>query len=348
MKRAALCAAIVTMALVLLPRASAAQTNTEPGPPAGDSDSEAIWLLYDSKPPPGCPSQAEFEAEVVKLTSKARFTKQRPARRVRIELHSGGQGVTGRLINGDGKYQSSRELRGKDCKEVSLALAIAVALTIDPAALGLGEAEPTPTPPPETKPPKPPPAATKPKPLPAARPKPPSPPRAQPTKLVWGLAAGLTLENAWAPQMHPGGHLFGVFGVGERLRVSLGLTRFLTREVDDLSFGAWMADGSLSVNLAVLGVLRPFAGIGYEIGAVDAAGTGLPSRVQAQRPWQAASIGLGLRFETDALFFQLGGCLLVPFSRQRYLVSDPLGEVRTLYEVPRIGLKQETSLGVFL
>jgi hypothetical protein len=104
----------------------------------------------------------------------------------------------------------------------------------------------------------------------------------------------------------------------------------------------------LSVNLAVLGVLRPFAGVGYEIGAVDAAGTGLPASVLAQRPWQAASVGLGLRFETDGFFFQLGGCLLVPFSRQRYLISDPLGEMRTLYEVPRFGLKQETSLGVFL
>jgi hypothetical protein len=148
--------------------------------------------------------------------------------------------------------------------------------------------------------------------------------------------------------MRPGGHFAATFGVGERLRTSLGVTRFLTHEVDDVSFGAWLADGSVSVNLAVLGVLRPFALVGYEFGSVDAAGTGLSTSVQAQRPWQAASAGLGLRFETDSFFLQLGGCLLVPISRQRYLISDQFGKASTLYEVPHLGLKQETSLGVFL
>jgi len=350
MKGAALCAALVTTALVLLPRAGAAQNKARAGNAAvTDPDTEAISLLYEESLPADCPSEAEFEAEVVKLTSKARFTKQRRARRVRIELESSGPGVIGRLITGDIKSQSSREVRGRDCKEVSLALAIAVALTIDPAALGLGDAEPTPTPP------APAPEPTEP-PSPAPAPKQPAPPRrlakhlpaAQPKRIAWGLGAGLTLENAWSPEMRPGGHLFGVLAVGDRFRAALGVTRFLTRQVDDVSFGAWLAEGSLSVNLAVLGVLRPYAGIGYEIGAVDAAGTGLPASVQAQRPWQAGSVGLGLRFETDGFFLQLGGCLLVPFSRQRYLVSDPLGELRTRYEVPRFGLKQETSLGVFL
>jgi hypothetical protein len=70
--------------------------------------------------------------------------------------------------------------------------------------------------------------------------------------------------------------------------------------------------------------------------------------VSAVRPWQAASAALGLRFETDGFFLQVGGSLLVPTSRQRYLVSDPFGKVRSLYEVPSVGVKQETSLGVFL
>jgi hypothetical protein len=148
--------------------------------------------------------------------------------------------------------------------------------------------------------------------------------------------------------MSPGIHAFGMLGVNDRLRVSLGVTRFITREVDDMSFGAWIAETSVSVNIALLGVLRPFAGVGFELGAVDAAGTGLPAQVQAQRPWRAASAGLGLRLETEGFFLQLGGSLLVPLSRQRYLLSDPLGDVRTIYEVPSMGLKQETSLGVFL
>ncbi len=148
--------------------------------------------------------------------------------------------------------------------------------------------------------------------------------------------------------MRPGVHGFGTFGAGDHFRAALGLTRFITREVDDVSFGAWLAEGSISFNLALLGVLRPFIGVGYELGAVDAAGTSLPTKVQAQRRWQATSVGLGLRVETNTFFVQLAGSLLVPLSRQRYLISDPNGNVSTLYEVPSVGLKQESSLGVFL
>lgn len=345
MKRAALGAALVTMALVLLSGTSAAQSKP-PGAPVADS--EAVSLLYEDSPPPDCPSEAEFEAEVAKLTSKARFTKQHRARRVRIELAASGRDIVGRLISGDGKNQSSREVRGKDCREVGSALAIAVALTIDPEALGLGDSEPPAKPPTTSEPAKP----AQPKPPSAPPPAPPPPPPETsppaPTKVSWGLGAGLELEDAWGPRMSPGVHVFGVLGVGERVRAALGVTRFITREVDDVSFGAWLAEGSVTINIALLGVLRPFAGVGFELGAVDAAGTGLPAEVQAQRPWQAVSAGLGLRIETPRFFFQLGGNLLAPLSRQRYLVSDSVGKIRTLYEVPSLGLKQETSLGVFL
>ncbi|HEX2875910.1 MAG TPA: hypothetical protein VHP33_31885 [Polyangiaceae bacterium] len=346
MRTAALGAAFVTMALVLTSRTSAAQGRTSSAPVA---DSEAVSLLYEDSPPADCPTQAAFEAEVTKLTSKARFTKERRARRVRIELDSSGHDVVGRLISGDGKNQSSREVRGKDCKEVSSALAIAVALTIDPEAL-LGDSEPTPTETPGEPVKTPPATVTKPTPEPK-QPKTPlvqPPAKPTPTKLWWGVGGGLELENAWGPRMAPGIHAFGLLGLNDRLRVSLGVTRFITREVDDMSFGAWIAETSLSFNIALLGALRPFAGVGFELGAVDAAGTGLPAQVQAQRAWRAASAGLGLRLETESFFLQLGGSLLVPLSRQRYLISDPLGDVRTVYEVPNMGLKQETSLGVFL
>ncbi|HVY26607.1 MAG TPA: hypothetical protein VHB79_08630 [Polyangiaceae bacterium] len=343
MKSIAALGAAMATALVLTPHTSAAQGTAKP-----TSDSEAVSLMYEDSPPPDCPSQAEFEAEVAKLTSKAHFTKQRRARRVRIELSASGRDVMGRLISGDGKNQASREVRGKTCREVASALAIAVALTIDPEALGLGDSEPQPEPEPPPADKKPP---EQPKPVeaPAKRAPPPPPGPAEiPTRVLWGFSLGLVLENAWAPQMRPGGHLAATLGVGDRFRTTVGVSRFLTREVDDLSFGAWVADGAVSVNLAVLGAVRPFALVGYEMGSVDAAGTGLSSTVQAQRPWQAAYGGLGLRFETDSFFLQLGGYLLVPISRQRYLISDQFGEVHTLYEVPRLGLKQETSLGVFL
>ena len=344
MRSAALGAAFVTMALVLAAGTGAAQSRTSSAPVA---DSEAVSLLYEDSPPADCPTQAQFEAEVTKLTSKARFTKQRRARRVRIELDSSGHDIVGRLISGDGKNQSSREVRGKDCKEVIGALAIAVALTIDPEAL-LGDTEPTPSETPSEPAKPPPPTTPPPKPKQPPTPPAPTPVPATPTKLWWGVGGGLQLENAWGPRMSPGIHAFGLLGVNDRLRASLGITRFITREVDDMSFGAWLAETSVSVNIALLGALRPFAGVGFELGAVDAAGTGLPAQVQAQRPWRAASAGLGLRLETEGFFLQLGGSLLVPLSRQRYLISDPAGDVRTVYEVPNMGLKQETSLGVFL
>jgi hypothetical protein len=344
MQPAALCAAIVTTALLLLPRASAAQKAEKQAP--AEQGSEEVLLVYEDAAPADCPTQAEFEAEVTKLTGKAHFTKQRGARRVRIELDNRGSDVLGRLVTGDGKNQSSREVRGKDCREVSSALAIAVALTIDPDALLAPSELPEDTPPPETRPePKEAPPAQPPKPAP---PKPAPPPAPTPSKLLWGLGVGLTLESAWAPQMRPGGHAYAVLGVGDRVRFSLGVVRFFSREVDSVSFGAWLGQGSVSWNLAVLGVLRPFAMLGFEVGVVDASGSGLATSVSAQRPWQAGSAGLGLRFETDDVFLQLGGSLLVPLSRQRYLVSDPMGEVKPLYEAPRFGLKQETSLGVFL
>jgi hypothetical protein len=334
---AALGAAFVTTALVWALPASAADPRAAPV-----AESEAVSLLYEDSAPADCPSEASFQAEVSKLTSKARFTKEPGARRVRIELSNRGSDVLGRLITGDGKNQSSREVRGRDCKEVSSALAIAVALTIDPAAL-LGDPEPAEPPPQPAAPPKREPAP----PPPAVSRVEPPPPR-RPLELRWGAGVGLTLQSAWAPKMRPGGHGFLVLAVGDRLRVALGGSRFITREVDGTSFGAWMGHGSASWSLLLLGRFRPYAGVGFEAGAVDASGSGLGTSVEAQRPWQAVSAGLGLRLETDSFFVQLGGNLLAPLSRQRYLVSDSAGNVRLLYEVPPLGLRQETSLGVFL
>ena len=233
---------------------------------------------------------------------------------------------------------------GLDDSVTASALAIAVALTIDPDALGASESEPAP------EPKEPEPKAT-PKPLTKpAEPKPPEVPKPPPTKsqLHWGLGVGLTLESAWAPQMRPGGHALVVFGVGDRFRINLGTLYFPTREVEGVSFSAWMGQGSVSWNIAVLGVLRPFVALGYEAGAVAASGSGLSTKVEAQRPWQAFSAALGLRFETESFFLQLGGSFLVPLSRQRYLISDPFGNLTAVYENPRFGLKQETTLGVFL
>lgn len=342
MRRAALGAAFVTTALVSIPSTSAAQPAASPASEAA-SAGEEVSLSYESSAPADCPTEVDFRAEVSKLTSKARFSDAPSARRIRIELQARGHEVLGRLVTGDGKQQSSREVRGKDCREVSSALAIAVALTIDPDALQPAEPDP---PEPVEKPPEPPPR-------PPAEPRPQRPPQGvkpqpAPTQLRWGLGAGLTLQSAWAPHMRPGAHAYAVLGVGERFRMHLGGAYFPAREDNDVTFGAWLGQGGLSWNLALLGILRPYAALTYEAGAVEASGTGLTTTVEAQRPWQALSAGLGLRFETENVFLQIGGNFLVPISRQRYLISDTFGRLSVSFENPRFGLKQETSLGVFL
>ena len=342
MRSIAALGAAMGMALVLTPRTSAAEAPS--GPTATPSESEAVSLAYESSPLLRCPSAVAFQAEVSKLTSKARFTDEPGARRVRIELVSAGREVVGRLSSGSGPRQATREVRGKNCGEVASALAIAVALTIDPEALGVSEASPDAAP-----------RALGDAPPSASVQSPANPPErprvgesAPAPRWRVGGAVGLVLENAWAPQMRPAGRVAMTLGWGERVRATVGGARFFTHEVDDVSFGAWMADASVSLNVAVLGVLRPFALFGYELGSVDAAGTGLSTSVSAMRPWHALTAGLGLRFETASFFLQLGGSLVAPISRQRYLVSDPFGGLRTLYEVPGLGLRQETNLGVFL
>jgi len=122
--------------------------------------------------------------------------------------------------------------------------------------------------------------------------------------------------------MHPGGHLFGVLAsasaFARRRRDALSHP-----SVDDVSFGAWLAEASLSVNLAILGVLRPFAGalqIGGRCGR-----PGLPSSVQAQRPCRPPASALVCASKRMASFSSLvAACWCV--SRQRYLISDPNGE----------------------
>lgn len=70
---AALCAALVIAALASTTRASAAPRGEGQGVVPG----EAVLLVYEPRPPSGCPAAAEVEAEVAKLTSKARFAAER-------------------------------------------------------------------------------------------------------------------------------------------------------------------------------------------------------------------------------------------------------------------------------
>lgn len=337
MDGAALGAAMSFTAFALVAAEGVAQTEVR----------ESVALRYEEAPPAGCPTSLEFQAEVTKLTSKARFTTERGARSIRIELQSRGAGVVGRFSSGEGKQTSTREVRGQDCREVSSALAIAVALTIDPDALGAGQApserqngsegsgasEP---------------AGARPPGAPKGKDPAPLRPTNRPARIRLGLGIGLAVETAWAPQIRVGGGLALLLGLGDDLTLAAGATRFPPRQQGETSFGAWVGHGSLAWSLAQLGIARPFVTASYEAGVVESAGTGLAHSVLAERPWQAAGLGLGLRLETQAAFLELSGGAIFPVSRQRYLVSDTVGRASTLYEVPSIGLKQETRLGVFL
>jgi len=336
MHGAALGAAMSVAALTLASGESIAQTQ----------ELESISLRYEEAPPAGCPTSLQFQAEVTKLTSKARFTKEPGARRIRIELERRGAGVVGRFTSGDDKMPSSREVRGRDCAEVSSALAIAVALTIDPEALEAGT-----SPSPSEQPQEPGLSAATPA-RPSSVTKPPEPAsggRANGAAPIrFGVGVALAVETAWAPQIRVGGGLTLLLGLGSALTLAAGATRFPPRQQGDTSFGAWMGHGSLAWSLAQLGIARPFLAASYEAGVVESAGTRLARSMAAERPWQAAGFALGLRLETQTAFLELSGGAVFPLSRQRYLVSDTVGRTSTLYEGPAIGLKQETRLGVFL
>jgi len=92
------------------------------------ADQEVVELRYSA--PPGCPSRAAFEAEIVERTPSARLSV--PARRVfAVTIEATADGFRGTLVV---DRASDKELAAPRCEDLTTALALVTALAIDPTA----------------------------------------------------------------------------------------------------------------------------------------------------------------------------------------------------------------------
>ena len=116
---------------------------------------EPIRVEYRAPANAGCPSAAQFSAQVFARTASARAaTPQETARTFSVELQRHGARVTGSLViqEKDGATMA-RRVNGSRCRDVATVLALATALAIDPRAeLAPSENLEEPEPPPETPP----------------------------------------------------------------------------------------------------------------------------------------------------------------------------------------------------
>ena len=97
---------------------------------------EPIRIEYRAPANAGCPSAAQFSAQVFTRTKSARAANQQEtARTFIVELQRQGQRVTGSLVvqETDGATMA-RRVNGARCKDVATVLALATALAIDPRA----------------------------------------------------------------------------------------------------------------------------------------------------------------------------------------------------------------------
>jgi hypothetical protein len=98
------------------------------------AESEPIRIVYRADA--DCPSQSEFQAEVLGRTSRARIADDADSARVfDVELVRSGSQVVGSLVvhEADGATVA-RRVSGRNCADVAKVLALATALAIDPRA----------------------------------------------------------------------------------------------------------------------------------------------------------------------------------------------------------------------
>jgi hypothetical protein len=274
-------------------------------------------LALDYRAPEGCPTEAEFMAELTARTTRAKAASAGEIGlpvRVRIEPIAGGS--HGELVLGDARDASAakRTLSAVDCRQVVAALALMTALAVDPDA------------------------ATSPEPPPAAHPPPPTPPRApapprrtEASARVTGYAGlGLEATNALSVGLALAPKL--VLGV-DRVRDRAGLGARLSGERLErrLTGGAGagefvLTDGRLEGCL-VHGLLGRTVWVSvcgaFEAGALHAAGRSVSPPAAVTRPWLAA--GGTARLEARLLpawGLELGGDLLLPLVRDRFFVDQ--------------------------
>jgi len=309
----------------------------------GQESTEPIRVEYRAPAGVGCPSAAQFSAQVFARTRSARAaTDQETARTFIVELQHHGARVTGSLViqEKDGATMA-RRVNGSRCRDVATVLALATALAIDPRAeLAPAETLDEPELPPDA-------SGTSPE-APvdepagsaedaANQPPPPVDDRApgpasvgehsaadveieEPTEVssapsVWSprVALGATASFGTAPR--PALGVSGLFELHRQgggpapigdvgLELAYRLAAASTVRDAEATFHFYVARPTLCASAVVLGSsLRIVPCVATELGGVTGVGSDIPESSKQSRFWAAVEVQLRLELALDAAWF---------------------------------------------
>jgi hypothetical protein len=306
---------------------------------SASAEDEPVELLY--RAPAGCPDEPAFRAEVSQKTSKLRSPGPgEQARSFKVQIANGGTRGTLMIRDVHGE-EAVRSVRGEECRDVVSALALAVAIAVDPSA-GVPPPEPPAEPPP---PPAPPPIP------PRDEPPPRPPPSSMPAVARWNLA--LAAEGVGGSAAGPGLGLGG--GIAVEARRSRGILKTLALR---LSVHHLISDTELAAGRASFArTTATLEGCGRAVhvghltwssclfvmaGVLRAEGADVALATSDVRAWGAFGPGLRFRYAfAGAAFAELGGRILLPFTRDRYYFRPDT----TVYEVPTLAAELSLGLG---
>lgn len=309
----------------------------------GAGGTEPIRIQYRAAPAAGCPSEADFEAQVFARTASARpATDAEPARTFIVELRQAGGRITGSLViqETDGATMA-RRVNGSACEDVATVLALATALAIDPRAElapdqtleERRESEPLPEP------------------TYVDSPLPFEPPVTKYGSWVsrWGLGASAAFAAAPRPAL--GASLLlglqrrGVLPVGElslelvyrqtgpeAVRGARAIFHFYALRpavcITALEFSTWLFAAPCLV---------------LEAGGVTGVGSEIPNSAQRTRFWSTAEVLLRLELALGKRgFLTLEGGVASPLTRYRFVFENP---DTSIYQVPAVTATTALRLG---
>lgn len=184
---------------------------------AGRADAQDLPLSFTWTAPPGCPDQAQVEADTRAMI--ARLPEDAGEHPVDIDVAVGrGPGDAWQAVihTQSGGVRGERTLRDPSCPALARAVALIVALTLNADLVEAPLEPPAPPPPPAAPPPPPPPA--------------PEPARFASSLVGFGFGLGLGMATGLLPNMAPGAAVHGLltrgrFGLELRAAAHLPQTR---------------------------------------------------------------------------------------------------------------------------
>ena len=316
---------------------------THASPSWGQESTEPIRVEYRAPAGAGCPSAAQFSAQVFARTKSARAAAaEETARTFIVELQRHGTRVTGSLVikEKDGATMA-RRVNGSRCRDVATVLALATALAIDPRAeLAPAETLDEPELPPESSAAFPDPAGEEPtgpsEPASNESPPPVDDRAPGPASVSEHTADEVEVEepaevdrgpSVWSPRWAFGATAsfgtaprpaFGLSGLIELHRegpgpapigdvgLELAYRRAASSAVRDAeaSFHFYVARPTLCASAVVLGApLRIVPCVVTELGGVTGVGSEIPDSSEQSRFWAAIEVQLRLELALDTAWF---------------------------------------------